>query len=56
MTFSAKFTTASTVTALLTWSNHRLGSAFNMGNRWIVKELKHIVNIETWGILTDKPS
>ena len=56
MTFSAKFTTASTVTALLTWSNHRLGSAFNMGNRWIVKELKHMVNIETWGILADKPS
>ena len=56
MTFSAKFTTASSVTAVLTWSNHRLESAFNMGNRWTVKELKHIVNIEMWGILTDKPS
>ena len=36
----------------LTWSNHRLCSVFDMGNRWIVKELKCIVNIETWGILT----
>ena len=26
---------------------HRLGSAFDMGNRRIVKELKHIVNFET---------
>ena len=33
-----------------------LRSAFDMGNRWTVKELKHIVNIETWGILADKPS
>ena len=26
---------------------HRLGSAFDMGNRRIVEELKHIVNFET---------
>ena len=26
----------------------RLGSAFHMGNRRIVKELQHIVNFETW--------
>lgn len=56
MTFLAKFTTASIFTALLTWSNHRLRTAFDMGNRWTVKELKQIVNIETWGILADKPS
>lgn len=56
MTFLAKFTTASTFTALFTWSNHRLRNVFNVGNRWRVKELKHIVNIETWGILADKPS
>lgn len=55
MTFLAKFTTASTFTALFTWSNHRLRNVFNMGNRWRVKELKHM-NIETWGILADKPS
>ena len=34
---------------------HRLGSAFDMGNRWIVEELKHIVNFETWGVLVHKP-
>ena len=34
---------------------HRLGSAFDMGNRWIVDELKHIVNFETWGVLVHKP-
>ena len=27
---------------------HRLGSAFDMCNRRIVKELKHIVNFKTW--------
>ena len=26
-----------------------------MGNRRIVKELKHIVNFETWGVLVHKP-
>ena len=26
----------------------RLGRAFDMGNRRIVKELQHIVNFETW--------
>ena len=56
MTFLAKFTTASTFTALFTWSNHRLRSAFNMGNRWRVKELKQLVNIQMWGILAHKPS
>ena len=34
---------------------HRLGSAFDMGNRRIVEELKHIVNFETWGVLVHKP-
>ena len=26
-----------------------------MGNRRIVKELKHIINFRTWGVLVDKP-
>ena len=26
-----------------------------MGNRWIEKELRHIVNFETWGVLVDEP-
>ena len=26
-----------------------------MGNRRIVKELKHIVNFEAWGVLVHKP-
>ena len=26
-----------------------------MGNRTIVKELTHIVNFETWGVLVHKP-
>ena len=26
-----------------------------MGNSWIEKELRHIVNFETWGVLVDEP-
>lgn len=33
----------------ITTSNHRLGSAFDMDNRRIVKEMKH--NFKTWGVL-----
>ena len=35
--------------------NNRLGSTLNMGNRWIEKELRHIVNFETWKVLVDEP-